>query len=92
MTWLEVTRKIILFHSMDSRQGRSRLKEAYLLAFRPSLWIDIVIVAVVMLIELFGVYIAGGIIYEAPPLRDPFREWIGEWYAISHRIFDFPVS
>jgi hypothetical protein len=60
-------------------KSRSRLKEAWLLLIRKSLWIDTLIVAIVMLIELFGVYVAGGMVYEAKSLLDPFRNWIGDW-------------
>jgi hypothetical protein len=58
---------------------RSRLKEGWLLLIRPSLWVDTLIVAIVMLIELFGVYVAGGVIYEHKALYDPFRDWIADW-------------
>ncbi len=57
-----------------------RVKEAVLLALRPSLILDTVIVAIVLLIELLGVYVAGAIKHEgdiAPqPLIDPVKEWV----------------
>lgn len=58
---------------------RERFIRGLRLLIRASLWIDAALVGAVMLIELLGVYLAGGTKFSAAPLRDPIREWIGEW-------------
>lgn len=72
--------KIISVSENAPMSFQQRFVRGIRLLLRPSLWIDASVVGAVMLVELLGVYLAGGIRFAAPPLRDPVREWLGLWY------------
>jgi hypothetical protein len=73
---------MIIMNGENSWTLQVHASRGFRLLLRRSLWIDACTVAAVMLIELLGVYLAGGIKFATSPLRDPVREWLGQWYLI----------